>query len=552
MFLDAEYPIVSVNDWIPVIDLKSGEERGQLKVTLAMGVEAQITRLIGDFMRTKPPPTRPDNPNSHSDDDSHIYDSVNETESSSRASGTEDPVPPVVPEPPIEGNTSSSSEEEEGGGEDHKVSPSYFSALVEIEQGQGLAGVSNGRGGKAPPSTYLTFASRNPSTVATGIVRGSSNPRWSFRRKLDIARDVLTDPRRHFILKLWHHRADDKVVDLERDHVLGFVAVDLTPLCLSGFPLITGWYNVMDFVGRCRGHVKVTITPSDDLSSIPVPRDLWRRESEIGFPPTASDKLWYVTSASYSKFPSHIARYTEQTISPSPPPPPAPDIPTSPSPPLPPKEASFHMRGLIDNLPSVSESFLERKLSDLAETTRELKGRLEVRESSHYGQQASHETVGDDISDPSRLTSEQLQTAIETRIKEMRDRARVGELEQGEDEGGSRGSDSDGMEVIDLATSGSERTTPDLSGVSAEIAGILGQGGTDAGAGTQNPDLLPELGNLDLSRLLAADPAVAVTDTQAGAQSRQGPEGGNPTEEDRIASSRRAAAKSKDTRDMEN
>ena len=40
------------------------------------------------------------------------------------------------------------------------------------------------------------------------------------------------------------------------DAVVGFTAVDLSVL-LNGMPCIMGWYNIMDFSGRCNGQIKV-------------------------------------------------------------------------------------------------------------------------------------------------------------------------------------------------------------------------------------------------------------------------------------------------------
>jgi hypothetical protein len=275
LVLDADLPIIAVNDWIPVTDLKEGNEKGELKVTLAAGVEAQIAKLV-PIQGLREPRKEKTNGREEElvteDDDEHIYDSVNGDETSEY----EEPAPKSCPPPqnkirvhfsPKEDKEHELSEglqsmtllpgrKDEGGepgpkekGQDEDATDinvgSYFSAVVSVEEGRNLPSVSDGRGGRLAPSTYLTFASRNPSTVVTDITHRSKRPRWEFKQRVDISSDVLTDPRRHFIMKLWHHRANDDVIDLERDHVIGFIAIDLTPLCLSAFSLITGWYNVM-------------------------------------------------------------------------------------------------------------------------------------------------------------------------------------------------------------------------------------------------------------------------------------------------------------------
>lgn len=46
--------------------------------------------------------------------------------------------------------------------------------------------------------------------------------------------------------------------------MLGYAAVDLSPL-LASFPSVTGWYNIINWVGRCRGQIKVSIVPRGEL-----------------------------------------------------------------------------------------------------------------------------------------------------------------------------------------------------------------------------------------------------------------------------------------------
>ena len=54
---------------------------------------------------------------------------------------------------------------------------------------------------------------------------------------------------------MWHK--DENV----SDYVIGFAAIDLGILLHDSFTEISGWYNVMDFVGRCRGQINVNIKP---------------------------------------------------------------------------------------------------------------------------------------------------------------------------------------------------------------------------------------------------------------------------------------------------
>lgn len=60
-------------------------------------------------------------------------------------------------------------------------------------------------------------------------------------------------------MKIW--RLYDPTVntnfDFEKDIVIGFAAVDLSVL-LAGFPLVSGWFHIMDFTGKCNGQIKVS------------------------------------------------------------------------------------------------------------------------------------------------------------------------------------------------------------------------------------------------------------------------------------------------------
>lgn len=60
------------------------------------------------------------------------------------------------------------------------------------------------------------------------------------------------------ILKVWRlsDPAMNSNLDLDKDIVIGFAAVDLSIL-LAGFPLVSGWFHIMDFTGKCNGQIKV-------------------------------------------------------------------------------------------------------------------------------------------------------------------------------------------------------------------------------------------------------------------------------------------------------
>lgn len=522
-----------MNDWIPVIDLKTGTEKGQLRINLAAGTERQIAHLVM-------PGWRPESRKSL-DEDEHIYDSVHDDDDD----GEEDPGAVASGGEGSEERRVESGDEEEVEvavpEEEFEQESSFFSAVVRIEEGQSIPRgfeAPEGERKRTPPSTYLTFASSRPAVVVTDIAHRTSRPKWNFERRVDIASEVLTDSRRHFILKLWKiGKRDDVVVDMDRDLIIGFVAVDLAPLCLPGFPKISGWYNVMDFVGRCRGQVKVSVTPAEDLSKLADCRKFRRRISEVSSF-AGNDEARFVTSGRYAQFPSHLVQYTEQAISPSPVQDFGQTSTTSAS------QKDFTSKGgwQPPELPSLDEaqsthSFLDRKLREMAGTTERLKERLsgggprapvDSALDAPRAEEAEHAAPSADLQS---MTVDELQRVIESRLKTIR--LQNGIENRGEDEGRNGG-----MEEINLLSSpsaSSHGSTPDLSAVSAEIAGVIG---TDNVANTDMPDL----GEIDWAHVMRHDGVETIPDHEQvddNAQSRQGPEGGNPAEDERVGSTSR-------------
>ena len=117
------------------------------------------------------------------------------------------------------------------------------------------------------------------------------------------------------ILKVWHFRGDDnhEIRDPERDQVLGYVAVDLTPLNLTSFTMVSGWYNITDWMGKCRGQVKLSVTP---LQPIPgqhqecfTVQDDFNDSSVCG-----NDEMDYYATGQYPKYPSHLVTHNELLI----------------------------------------------------------------------------------------------------------------------------------------------------------------------------------------------------------------------------------------------
>ncbi|XP_059088742.1 uncharacterized protein LOC131884863 isoform X2 [Tigriopus californicus] len=215
----------------------------------------------------------------------------------------------------------------------HASFPPHFYGQILIEEARNLPRVFDPLQSdqRIFPSCYVSFVAKTGPTdngqthkvVVSNLIPFCRDPRWCFETKALLSADLLQDPKRQFILKVWHHPADlGPKLDPEADHVIGFVAVDLKPLLLSSFPIINGWYNIMDFVGRCRGQIFVSIKPLEDVCRMY--RHLThysRRDSEeLSSPPlTKNPKTQcYYVSAKYPSFPSHLVQHPEQLISPVP------------------------------------------------------------------------------------------------------------------------------------------------------------------------------------------------------------------------------------------
>ena len=106
---------------------------------------------------------------------------------------------------------------------------------------------------------------------ATSDCFSSDQPEWDAH--LDTELPVAGDTAHaQLIVRLW--RAEQQRPDSEADKMLGFVSVDCSPLCL-GFPFIRGWYNIIDWLGKPKGQVKLTVKPyqplAPDFTSLPPP-----------------------------------------------------------------------------------------------------------------------------------------------------------------------------------------------------------------------------------------------------------------------------------------
>lgn len=135
------------------------------------------------------------------------------------------------------------------------------------------------------PSTYVTFESslvvanesRLPERVVkshegfvycTKLVKGC-DPQWNENFDIQIPLDMITNKQKRFVVKVWRksHENSEMLQTPFTDPVVGFSAVDLSVL-LTGLPLLSGYYNIMDFSGRCHGQIKLSFRPKENLANL--------------------------------------------------------------------------------------------------------------------------------------------------------------------------------------------------------------------------------------------------------------------------------------------
>ncbi|XP_026138444.1 C2 domain-containing protein 3-like [Carassius auratus] len=163
------------------------------------------------------------------------------------------------------------------------------------------------RGGGLPSCCVSYAIADAPGTVTTALIKDSDCPIWDHQQECRLSKELLLDPQQSLVFKVWHKG--------EVERVIGFVSVDLSPL-LSGFQSVCGWYNITDFSGQCQGQLKVSVSP---LRAVQEFRAQRLPAHENAAPDSSALfsalPLSYQTTATYSSFPSHISRFSEQRIS---------------------------------------------------------------------------------------------------------------------------------------------------------------------------------------------------------------------------------------------
>ncbi|KAJ8910287.1 hypothetical protein NQ315_014962 [Exocentrus adspersus] len=122
------------------------------------------------------------------------------------------------------------------------------------------------------PSCYVSFEIVEGDIRVTPVIAKTVNPTWNHKCEVDLPVDLLTNSQRRLIFKVWRKASNTVLApNMQTDVVLGFAAVDLTVL-LAGFPNVQGWFNIIDFTGKCNGQINIHIIPLQNLSKYFLPK----------------------------------------------------------------------------------------------------------------------------------------------------------------------------------------------------------------------------------------------------------------------------------------
>ena len=113
---------------------------------------------------------------------------------------------------------------------------------------------------------------------SASVCFSSDEPVWDVHMVTELPPLGADNNQSQMIMRLWC--ADAETPDMDRDKMFGFVSVDCSPLQL-GFPYIRGWYNIIDWLGKPKGQVKITVKPNSSLPSACLPIRLLGQQNVV-------------------------------------------------------------------------------------------------------------------------------------------------------------------------------------------------------------------------------------------------------------------------------
>ncbi|RZF35711.1 hypothetical protein LSTR_LSTR009579 [Laodelphax striatellus] len=150
----------------------------------------------------------------------------------------------------------------------HHKKPKLFRAKVEVERGYHLPKVTHpfSQSGFADnPNTFVKLQTSCHSLderLFSNVVQNSCDPVWMACFDVDLPTQLLKQGvSERLVVQVFEKR--ERVTQL-----LGSTAIGLGVLGAAAVPSITGWFNLFDVSGVCKGQIRVNITPIDNIANL--------------------------------------------------------------------------------------------------------------------------------------------------------------------------------------------------------------------------------------------------------------------------------------------
>ncbi|KAF7988163.1 hypothetical protein HCN44_007657 [Aphidius gifuensis] len=191
------------------------------------------------------------------------------------------------------------------------VENGLFRAVVEIDCALHLPQVEL-MGKSVDPCTYVAFKDIKSCSddmkiietqnLFTNICLFDCNPKYNWQSHVKLSNDLLISDEKKLVLKVCR-LVDDKI-DIDKDIVIGFATIDLSVLT-SGFLMVSGWFHIIDFNGKCNGQIKISVRPLDNISTL--------KKNEINSIPACQSNL---SSVNYNFTDKNYEKSTKENSEP--------------------------------------------------------------------------------------------------------------------------------------------------------------------------------------------------------------------------------------------
>ncbi|XP_055855018.1 C2 domain-containing protein 3 isoform X2 [Episyrphus balteatus] len=293
---DGNFPVISTNKWVPVLNSKSGEQIGELECLLAMGTEKQIGNVKNPKMCTNKIANTESTTQQH-----HFTNNSYQTQPSlpinSKLSKTSDLLNLLQKSLASTTTTDISNAQSDT----QMAENNLFKLRLEIKSARNLPLTQSLKQKKKlnrsnntkeshsssfqtgeEPSTYVTFQAKeeNSSMVkshegmvySTAVIEKNCNPVWNKSFCISGPVKYIINKNERFILKVWKKTGKSnshgqKFPCPMEDAIIGFASVDLSVL-IENTTHLNAWFDIVDFSGHINGQIHVVANLVDDVKEI--------------------------------------------------------------------------------------------------------------------------------------------------------------------------------------------------------------------------------------------------------------------------------------------